>query len=139
MKRMLGIALVISGAVFSVFVLNLMLYSFVPAYRAALLISAAGKDSSIPVIEVETEVNPDMKSEAIAEMKENEDAAITTLQDQTTPLAPIFEETSSKEEKNSKKIEENKPQIIERTYYEDCGTGHGYWVLKYSDGSFGIE
>lgn len=120
---MLWIALIISGAVFSVFVLNLMLYSFVPAYRAALLMTSAGEDSSIPVIEVESDV--------------------TILQDETTPLAPIIEEKSSDEEideeKNKKIFEENKLQIVERTYYEDCGTGHGYWVLKYSDGSLEIE
>ena len=44
----------------------------------------------------------------------------------------------------------NKPEYAERAvleamvnhdkeYHEDCGTGKGYWVITYSDGSTSVE
>ena len=129
MRRMLGIAMVISGAVFSVFVLNIILYSFVPAYRGALMMAIPKDDDHIPVIAAE--------SDSIIET--TEPVVINTdtkeINEDDTALSPVFENSQG----NLKKDEQNKPQIIERTYYEDCGTGHGYWVIKYSDGSYGIE
>ena len=29
--------------------------------------------------------------------------------------------------------------IVDKTYHEDCGTGKGYWVITYSDGSTAVE
>ena len=127
MRRLLGIATVIMGAVFSVFVLNLILYSFVPAYRGA-LIMMTHPVKDIPVIEAQNDIIPDEEPVVIyTDTRE--------IDDEDIALSPEIKS----DEKILEKNEENKPQIIERTYYEDCGTGHGYWVIKYSDGSYGIE
>lgn len=119
MRRMIGISIIISGAIFSIFVLNLLLYSFVPDYRTILL-SAVPEDDNIPVVEASGE--------------------ITILPDEETALSPAinldFEEKNEAEEKI---FSEKKPEIVERTYHEDCGTGRGYWVIRYSDGTVGIE
>ena len=29
--------------------------------------------------------------------------------------------------------------IIDKQYHEDCGTGKGYWVITYDDGTTEIE
>lgn len=129
MRRMLGIATVISGAVFSIFVLNLLLYSLVPAYRGALMMVVHHADDSIPVISAEGESTFDYVEPVVINTGTKE------IQDDETALSPVFENS----QENLKKDDQNKPEIIERTYYEDCGTGHGYWVIKYSDGSYGIE
>ncbi|WP_026516706.1 hypothetical protein [Butyrivibrio sp. MC2021] len=129
MRRMLGIATVISGAVFSIFVLNLLLYSLVPAYRGALMMVVHHADDSIPVISAEGESTFDYVEPVVINTGTKE------IQDDETALSPVFENS----QENLKKDDRNKPEIIERTYYEDCGTGHGYWVIKYSDGSYGIE
>ncbi|MCR5402278.1 MAG: hypothetical protein K6E91_00450 [Butyrivibrio sp.] len=34
---------------------------------------------------------------------------------------------------------EKKAVIVDKEYHEDCGTGKGYWVITYSDGSTVIE
>ena len=39
----------------------------------------------------------------------------------------------------SSKSTEKKPVIIDKEYHEDCGTGEGYWVITYSDGSTVVE
>jgi hypothetical protein len=137
MRRLLGIATVIMGAVFSVFVLNLLLYSLVPVYRGALLMTVSYLRRDIPVIEVQND----------ADLPDEEPVVINTntkeIYDEETALSPVFEKNQDEEIKteteNFEKNEQKKPEIIERTYYEDCGTGHGYWVIKYSDGSYGIE
>ena len=127
MKRMLAISFITSGAVFSIFLLNLMLYSFMPGYRQALISSVSEKDTDIPVIEATNEVSEESDTVLIK-------AKNVEINDEKVALSAVIEE-----EKASEKIDENKPQIIERTYHEDCGTGKGYWVIKYSDGSYGIE
>ena len=33
----------------------------------------------------------------------------------------------------------DEPLIIDKEYHEDCGTGEGYWIIKYEDGSVKIE
>ena len=129
MRRMFGIAMLISGAVFSVFVLNIILYSFVPAYRGALMMAMPKDDDHIPVIAAEGESFFDTSEPIVIHTDTKE------IIEDDTALSPAFENS----QENFKKEDQNKPQIIERTYYEDCGTGHGYWVLKYSDGSYGIE
>lgn len=137
MRRLLGIATVIMGAVFSVFVMNLMLYSLLPGYRSALLLTVRYLKSDIPVIEVEKDNDLPARESVQANTHTKE------ISDEDTALSPDFENIRDEEiityTENSEKDEQNKPQIIERTYYEDCGTGHGYWLIKYSDGSYGIE
>ena len=39
------------------------------------------------------------------------------------------------EEDNSDK----EPVIVDKEYHEDCGTGEGYWIIKYEDGTTVIE
>ena len=135
MRRMLLISFIITGAIFSIFVLNVLLYAMVPAYRDALL-GVTGKQNGIPVIEVTNELREgvnEASGEKTSEVIEIRQPAAVQITEESTPLSATFEEASEK-----KSIQE-KPAIIERTYYEDCGTGKGYWVIKYADGSYGIE
>ena len=34
---------------------------------------------------------------------------------------------------------DKEPVIIDKEYHEDCGTGEGYWIIKYEDGTTAIE
>jgi hypothetical protein len=126
---MLVISFIISASMFSVFVINVLLYTMVPAYRDTLLMKVSGKVNDIPVIEVTQDDLPD-----VVEFSELEPVKTAEIEDTIIPLNAIQEDTIEAPSTDSKK-----PEIIERTYYEDCGTGQGYWVIKYSDGSYGVE
>ncbi len=179
MKNVIGISLTISGFLFSLFVLNVLMYAFLPGYRMFLNDMIVGKKSEIPVIEADNDVFsrpesgvviPAVSSEFVDELStgvvisDTGDIGVSEVSDivdETVALSAgiadaeladdaeasdcdgstIMREVTVSEEnsENAESKVHDKPQIIERTYHEDCGTGKGYWVIKYSDGSYGIE
>ena len=139
MRRMLVISFIISASMLSIFALNIVLYAMVPAYRNALLMSVSGINMDIPVIEATGEVVGDGLAiagditDSLDTFEEEGAPEIRNIGEVAIPLtvAPETEDVSY--------TEAAEPQIIERTYYEDCGTGEGYWVIKYSDGTTKVE
>ena len=126
MKKISGLFLVIPISFVFVFVLNIMLYTTVPFYREALN-GALGKDD-IPVVEASND--PVTYADDITMIED--DVTATAAEGITTDF---IIKTSAKDspEKEPEKI------IIDKVYYEDCGTGEGYWVITYSDGSKIVE
>ena len=120
MKKIMGLLIAIPIAFMFIFVLNIMLYITVPFYRDAL--NGAVKAQSIPVVEASHE--PVIYSDEI----------INDVMDYDEE--PVVFNGVSKEEKTEKTDEK---LIIDKTYYEDCGTGKGYWVITYEDGSTEVK
>ena len=144
MKRLIGITASIAGLILSVFVINLLMYSFVPSYHDALETAVEG-NSDIPTVTVDEAGN--------VMIHERSDKAPRTLaivdleeeENRETPLASNIEndkyvvvEKTAKVKGDAEQKQEQK-QIIDKEYHEDCGTGKGYWVITYSDGSTSVE
>ena len=134
MKRFVGLSFFFAGLIFLIFMVNLLLYSFSPNYRAALLTVVTGDDvKEIPVVDVNREVygadtgNILRDKEAVEAV--NIRAIHEELLDEDTPLAAVYDEAD----------DEPAPCIIDKEYHEDCGTGEGYWIIKYEDGSVAVE
>ena len=129
MKRFLGFTITISGVICALFVLNLIMYTVSPSYHDMLEHAVVG-DSNIPVVEVKD------CSDRIIVIENMEDSEIP----KTAAIDVIdisgYEGSFSENKENE---EEAKPQIIDKTYHEDCGNGKGYWVIKYEDGTTSIE
>ena len=134
MRKVLTFTLIFTGTVLTVFMFNLLMYAVVPDYHDAIASAVASSEDHIPVI------TPDMVKESTgaalntaantkAQMQAEYDAVIpvtTTLKDGDVPLSSSVSEAQ-------------KPTIIDKEYHEDCGTGKGYWVITYSDGSTAVE
>ncbi len=127
MRKMLAVSLIISGTIFSIFIFNIVMYAFVPSYRS-MLSGAVGQDDGIPVV--------DVNADAVVEepVEEPEEVVKDTLYEiepmQELPLATSVESAAQ---------ESTEKQIIGKEYHEDCGSGAGYWVITYEDGSTDIE
>lgn len=192
MKKVFSGLLICFGVIFLLFVVNIVLYSAVPGYKAALS-GAVGKDDadrsraevitsafeSTTSAEVESHA-PESSSEAKVNVSGTDDESVTIneiLSDGSIDAkfpdesgktgieteygigSKTFEEADlgntladkpdgEKNDAGQPKIGqpetgENKtskqPVIIDKEYHEDCGTGKGYWVITYSDGSTSIE
>ncbi len=131
MKKFVGFSLIFSGVIFAAFLANLLLYCFVPSYRNALE-RRIGKDDDIPVIVIEKTQNAS-ETEALSQEEDN-------ISEIPVPLAATYigTEDSVIEDGEEESFDE-KPQIVDKDYYEDCGTGRAYWVIRYSDGTTEIE
>ena len=110
------------------FVFNIVLYSAVPTYRY--LLAGFVADDNIPTVtvtdvpKVQEDVNLDnMVSEP--EKKPDSYYKITYINNDSIPL----EDQPSEAEH----------VIVDKEYHEDCGTGKGYWVITYDDGTTEIE
>lgn len=144
MKRLIGITASIAGLILSVFVINLLMYSFVPSYHDALETAVEG-NSDIPTVTVDEAGNVMIHERSD---KASRALAIVDLEDEEnreTPLASNIEndkyvvvEKAAKVKGDAEQKQEQK-QIIDKEYHEDCGTGKGYWVITYSDGSTSVE
>ena len=153
MKRLVGAAVAVSGIILGIFVLNLVLFCLVPSYHDALEEAVAG-DSHIPVVTVDN----DNGNVVILYKKNNESTRINATQiadEDRVPLSSAAENIDSSfaggefEASAIGTIEairketpdeiEPAPSIIDKEYHEDCGTGKGYWVIKYSDGSSEVQ
>ncbi len=144
MKRLIGITVSIAGLILSVFVINLLMYSFVPSYHDALEAAVEG-NSDIPTVTVDEAGNVMIHERS---GKVPRALAIVDLEDEEnieTPLASNIENDKyvvvEKAAKVKEDAEQEQPQkqIIDKEYHEDCGTGKGYWVITYSDGSTSVE
>ncbi|RKM61208.1 hypothetical protein D6855_04765 [Butyrivibrio sp. CB08] len=135
MRRVLAVTLIMSGTIFSIFIFNLVMYAFVPSYRS-MLSGAVGRDENIPVVDV----NSGLAIDSTSYQEENDILPVSSSQEaeavvdmgisEDVPLAPSVESAVS---------EVPAKQIIGKEYHEDCGTGAGYWVITYDDGSTEIE
>lgn len=169
MRRLAFISLTISGSVLLLFLVNLLLFNYVPSYHDALEMAVAG-DSQIPMVVI------DENNEAVVirrdEMTfENEKAskALNVLEttdlenEESVPLSgtidkdvynlenekmagqdPEEEDTDRKKqegslEEDAKTQEKCEKRIVDKKYYEDCGSDSGYWVITYEDGTTSIE
>lgn len=126
MRRLSGIFLAIPIAFVFIFMLNIMLYTTVPFYKEALN-GALGKED-IPVVEASNE--PVIYADEIIEIEDNSTA---TAAEGKTTISFTGTTQSEETQKEPEKI------IIDKVYYEDCGSGEGYWVITYNDGSKIIE
>lgn len=128
MRRILTFLSIFAGTVLCVFIFNIVLYSAVPAYRY--LLEGLVADDDIPTVtvtdvpKVQEDVNLDnMVSEP--EKKPDSYYKITYINNDSIPL----EDQPSEAEH----------VIVDKEYHEDCGTGKGYWVITYDDGTTEIE
>ena len=139
MRRVLGISVVFLGALVCVLLFNMFLCAIVPPYKDVIK-SMVSQDPEIPVVEV---------SEGVTIVRQNNEVCYITPETETSS----DEEDASMKEANEyfdnlgKKAESEasqdacgeEPVIVDRQYYEDCGTGKGYWVLTYEDGRKVVE
>ena len=139
MRRVLGISVVFLGALVCVLLFNMFLCSIVTTYKDVIK-SMVSQDPEIPVVEV---------SEGVTIVRQNNEVRYITPETETSS----DEEDASMKEANEyfdnlgKKSESEAsqdacgeaPVIVDRQYYEDCGTGKGYWVLTYEDGRKVVE
>ena len=128
MRRILTFLSIFEGTVLCVFVFNIILYSAVPAYRY--LLEGLVADDNIPTVTVTDvpKVQEDVDLDNIAsepEKKPDSYYKITYINNDSVPL----EEQPTDKERG----------IIDKEYHEDCGTGKGYWVITYDDGTTEIE
>ena len=136
MNKALTFTVIFSGTLFSVFLLNIILYALVPGYHDALN-SAVTTKEEIPVVEVDRSVIEKREAKVMDVTKDRtEEYAFEELLDDDVPMAASAEDTAKAAcESNTATA----LSIIDKEYHEDCGTGDGYWVITYSDGSVGIE
>ena len=137
MKRFIGLSLFFAGVVFIVFILNLIFYVYNPIYHAALEAAVNGTDDShIPVVNVN---KADITEHAnVSELEADEiDAKSISLdyKEPENPEVPLSDTIIEIETET----QGDEPLIIDKEYHEDCGTGEGYWIIKYEDGSVKIE
>ncbi len=120
--------LIFSGTIFSAFIFLVGLYAASPDFRGVVTGTIAG-DSDIPVVR-----NDDFKADAYETGFPEEMADIVDENPQETALFPVAEDPGAE-------AAEDEPErlIVDKQYHEDCGTGEGYWVITYSDGSTEIE
>lgn len=153
MKKVVTFALIFTGTVLSVFVINIALFALVPEYHDAL--SAAVSTSRIPVVDadeiqyegddvtttapgivVNREINDITGKEAA---NDSESERVLTPEDILQEFGNADMTPLSASPNADSKSAEKKAAIIDKEYHEDCGTGEGYWVITYSDGSTVVE
>ena len=127
MRKILTFTFIFMGTVTVVLIFSILLYAFVPEFRSTARSLVADKD--IPVVTVtpepELEVQEDINLDKVEEKKPDSYYKITYINNE-----PVAMDDKPKE---AEKL------IIDRQYHEDCGTGKGYWVLTYEDGTIEIE
>ena len=133
MRKVLTFLFIFTGTVFSVFIIGLALYTLSPDLHDAISAAVSSTDD-IPVVTPEmvkekTEPTGALDTEEATKIS-GTDASINsdavTVEDEEVALS-------------GSASTENKPVIVDKEYHEDCGTGEGYWVITYSDGSTAIE
>ena len=136
MNKALTFIMIFTGTVFSVFLLNIVLYALVPGYHDALS-SVIHPDNEIPVVEVDRAAAAEAEAQLmeLSTGKEPE-AVLEYLTDEKVALSESAEDT---EKAASESNTATALQRISKESHEDCGTGDGYWVITYSDGTVVIE
>ncbi len=137
MRRASQIILILSGTIFSIFIFNLVMCTMVPAYRT-MLSEAMGKQEDIPVVDVSTDLVADssFSEESTDAVSLNENTE--TLEEMLVEMG-AYEEVPLAADVSSAEAETDTRQIVGKEYHEDCGTGKGYWVITYDDGSTKVE
>ena len=128
MRRILTFLSIFEGTVLCVFVFNIILYSAVPAYRY--LLEGLVADDNIPTVTVTDvpKVQEDTDLDNIASEPEKKPDSYYKITYINNDSVPLEEQPTDKER-----------VIIDKEYHEDCGTGKGYWVITYDDGTTEIE
>ena len=147
MKRFLGLSLFFSGLVLFFFTSNIVLYSHSKDYRDALREAVTGReDEDIPVVDISRDVIISYdEDEVIYRELENKE-----LPEDEVPLAAAYagsntdesiqdKDACASESNESGKESLKEPVIVDKEYHEDCGSGKGYWLIKYEDGTTAIE
>ncbi|RKM56413.1 hypothetical protein D6853_06400 [Butyrivibrio sp. X503] len=142
MRRILGISVVFLGTVACFLLINIVLCAMVPPYKNAIAsaISGSSENHMVKAYDYVPADNAGKKEGYTDKVADNEaskeDAAMKAADE-------YFDNLGKKEEapeiSDSEEAYEQQPVVIDRTYYEDCGTGKGYWVLTYSDGRKVVE
>ena len=151
MKRFVGLSLFFSTMVLILFLSNILLYSHNEDYRDALIEMVTGKnEDDIPVVDVSRDViisydedNVTYRDLNYNVLTEDEVPLSATYMDDAYDKNAVSESeyvernitVNGTEEDNSDK----EPVIVDKEYHEDCGTGEGYWIIKYEDGNTVIE
>ncbi|MBE5830210.1 MAG: hypothetical protein E7306_00545 [Butyrivibrio sp.] len=147
MKRFLGLSLFFSGLVLFFFTSNIVLYSHSKDYRDALREAVTGReDEDIPVVDISRDViiSYDEDKVIYRELENKE------LPEDEVPLAAAYvgsntdesiqdKDACASESNESGKESLKEPVIVDKEYHEDCGSGEGYWLIKYEDGTTAIE
>ena len=128
MRRILTFTSIFAGTVLCVFIFNIVLYSAVPAYHY--LLEDVVADDNIPTVTVTNE--PDLQQDISID---NEVFEPEKKPDSYYKLTYINNEPVALDGQ-PKEIER---VIVDKEYHEDCGTGKGYWVITYDDGTTEIE
>ncbi len=123
MRKVLTFALIFSGTIFAVFILNIVMYALLPGYQDAVS-SALGREE-IPVVTKDVVIENEPVAADCEPKLEEEKKTVNDYK---------IINTSSEDVEN-----DYEPIIINREYHEDCGTGKGYWVLTYEDGTVIVE
>ena len=155
MRRGLSLIFILSGTILSIFVFNIVMYAAVPAYRGMLEAAVGGPDEKIPVAaprQADSTSDATLPVTAVttdaADIKSDDSSDTTALNEESTEpadeslLSKKYEYTYDKNEQyvNEKSTDgEEKTLVINKEYHEDCGTGKGYWVITYADGSTAVE
>ena len=128
MRRILTFLSIFEGTVLCVFVFNIILYSAMPAYRY--LLEGLVADDNIPTVTVTDvpKVQEDTNLDNIASEPEKKPDSYYKITYINNDSVPLEEQPTDKER-----------VIIDKEYHEDCGTGKGYWVITYDDGTTEIE
>ena len=181
MKKGVTFAMIFTGTILSVFVINLAFFAMVPEYHDALV--AAVSTAKIPVVRADKSM--EIEEAVSRKVPVSTQGGITTYNQEnsadvnnagsnldnvnTTKVNSVNENTADGKNDNSEA--EGEPErilipediledyessltplsavpdsstektavIVGKEYHEDCGTGKGYWVITYSDGSTVIE
>ena len=128
MRKILTFLIIFGGTVSCVLMFGIVLYAIAPEYRH--VVTALVEDDDIPVVTVsqqpiEEEVKESEEPESTPEKKPDSYYKITYIENE--PVATKSQPT------------DKETVIIDRQYHEDCGTGKGYWVITYEDGTIEIE
>ena len=142
MKKAITSALIVSGTIVSLFILNLILYMAIPQYRILLESVVPTVDDDIPVVYVNQNESIDADAlgydDAGEAVEIDDDAAPLTSSPGAVEPSVLSERMTEESPISSEQVAEERV-ITNREYHEDCGTGKGYWVITYSDGSTEIE
>ena len=128
MKKVAVTTMVFMGLMACVIVFNIILCEAVPEYKD-FLTAAVSEETAPPVVKAST-VNVTKKNEKPTEEK----LTLEELKEKYDISA--LESSSSSSGADNDGAERT---IVDKTYHEDCGTGKGYWVITYSDGSTAVE
>lgn len=128
MRKFVKIAMIFVGMVLGIFIFNLVLYANSPGYRKTL----GG------MVEEKNYVQEETATDVEEQATENSTYAVETVPD-TKKVEEVAPDTKSETETETPEPEAEEKVVVDKTYHEDCGTGKGYWVITYSDGSVGLE